>query len=301
MADFSAPSAESASPLAAAFPEDEPIFAAGSLSEPLHEEHEDAHPMPEEHAESASTSATWSQEFRRPEDASAPVSAWATEPRTVIERAVIEEVHEEDHVEEEEHFEAESHASENHAAEDRTAPSRYAEPAHSRESETPAFAAPGTLEEETIDEEEEAGTAHYQATSDEGYDEFEEETRAADQPEHLNGDARETVTDIHMASMIESGAVPPAEGASAESEEDSEEIELEEAQAQAEAMLDAEARGTGTVDARAEVRAPARPRDTRNARNANVPAMNDPAMTVAEVAAVAEADAASVASPRRFR
>ncbi|MGB8064360.1 MAG: Rne/Rng family ribonuclease [Candidatus Sulfotelmatobacter sp.] len=257
VADFSAPSAESASPLAAAFPEDEPIFAAGSLSEPLHEEHEDAHPMPEEHAESASTSATWSQEFRRPEDASAPVSAWATEPRTVIERAVIEEVHEEDHVEEEEHFEAESHASENHAAEDRTAPSRYAEPAHSRESETPAFAAPGTLEEETIDEEEEAGTAHYQATSDEGYDEFEEETRAADQPEHLNGDARETVTDIHMASMIESGAVPPAEGASAESEEDSEEIELEEAQAQAEAMLDAEARGTGTVDARAEVRAPA--------------------------------------------
>ncbi len=249
VADFSVPpSIESAAPLAAAFPEDEPIFAAGSLSEPLHEEHEDAHPTPEEHAESASTSAAWSQEFRRPEEASAPVSAWATEPRTVIERAVIGEVH----VEEEEQVEEETHESE-----DRAPSSRYAEPSHSRESEAPAFAAPGTLEEETIDEEEESGTIHYQATSDEGYDEFEEETRAADQPEHLNGDARETVTDIHMASMIESGAVPPAEGAAAESEEDSEEIELEEAQAQAEAMLDAEARGTGTVDARAEVRAPA--------------------------------------------
>jgi len=241
--DFSAPrSTESAAPLAAAFPEDEPIFAAGSLSEPLHEEHEDAHPAPEEHAESAFSSATWSQEFRRPQDeeASAPVSDWATEPR-----AVIEEVHVE-----EEHFEQESRESQDPA-------SRYAEPSHSHESETPAFAAPGTLEEETIDEEEEAGTLHYQATSDEGYDEFEEETRAADQPEHLNGDARETVTDIHMASMIESGAAPAPEGAAAESEDDSEEIELEEAQAQAEAMLDAEARGTGTVDARAEVRAPA--------------------------------------------
>ncbi len=258
VADFPAPSTESGPPLAAAFPEDEPIFAAGSLSEPLHEEHEDAHPTPEEHAESASTSATWSREFRRPEEeASAPVSAWAREPR-----GVIEEAHVEEQVEEEEHFEEDSHASEDHASEDhpsedRTPAPRYAEPSHAHESETPAFAAPGTLEEETIDEEEEAGTIHFQATSDEGYEEFEEETRAADQPEHLNGDARETVKDIHLASMIESGAVPPAEGAAAESEDDSEEIELEEAQAQAEAMLDAEARGTGTVDARAEVRAPA--------------------------------------------
>ena len=35
------------------------------------------------------------------------------------------------------------------------------------------------MEEETI-EEEEADTAHYESSSDEGYDEFEEETRAAD-------------------------------------------------------------------------------------------------------------------------
>jgi ribonuclease G len=109
------------------------------------------------------------------------------------------------------------------------------------------------MEEETIDEEE-ADTIHYQSSSDEGYEEFEEETRAADQ---LNGDAREAVTEIHMASLTESGVEQPAGATPAEGEEDSEEIELEEAQAQAEALLDAEARGNGTVDARAEVRAPA--------------------------------------------
>ncbi len=47
----------------------------------------------------------------------------------------------------------------------------------SREDETPVFAAPGTMEEETIDEEE-ADTVHYESSSDEGYDEFEEETQA---------------------------------------------------------------------------------------------------------------------------
>ena len=43
---------------------------------------------------------------------------------------------------------------------------------------TPGFATPGTLEEETIDEDE-ADTVRYEESSDEGYDEFEEETRAA--------------------------------------------------------------------------------------------------------------------------
>jgi len=65
------------------------------------------------------------------------------------------------------------------------------------------------------------------------------------------------VSEIHMASIAESGEAHAAEGTPAEGEEDSEELELEEAQAEAEAMLDAEARGNGTVDARVEVRAPA--------------------------------------------
>jgi ribonuclease G len=122
----------------------------------------------------------------------------------------------------------------------------------------PQFAAPGTLEEETIDEEE-ADAVRYEQTSDDGYEEFEEETRAAGQQGAEAGqrgfpDVRETVEEIHLTSLAESG-VAPVEGAAAEGEEDSEELELEEAQAEAEAMLDAEARGNGTVDARAEVRA----------------------------------------------
>ena len=71
-----------------------------------------------------------------------------------------------------------------------------------------------------------------------------------------------------MASLTESAPpkdIPPKR------EEDSEEIELEEAQAEAEAMLDAEARGNGTVDARAEVRAPAKRPDTPSARSARAP------------------------------
>src|SRR5260370_16977844 len=52
-------------------------------------------------------------------------------------------------------------------------------PAHSaREEQTPVFAAPGTMEEETIDEEE-ADTIHYQSSSDEGYEEFNDETPTA--------------------------------------------------------------------------------------------------------------------------
>jgi ribonuclease G len=125
--------------------------------------------------------------------------------------------------------------------------------AHSHHA-APVFAAPGTMEEETIDEEE-ADAVHYEASSDEGYDEFEEETQAG--PGHLNGEAREVVAEIHHASLTEAGEAHPAEAAPAEGEDDSEELELEEAQAQAEALLDAEARGTGAVDARVEVRAPA--------------------------------------------
>jgi Rne/Rng family ribonuclease len=224
--------AEPGTPIAATFPEDEPIFAAtDSVAEPLHEEHEDIQPVQEEPAESASTSTDWNQEFRHPEEASIPALGWPGEQLAAIEQ---EEVHE---------GEVES---------DGTPEPAYL-PAVSREEHAPVFAAPGTLEEETIDEEE-ADAVHYESSSDEGYEEFEEETQAG--PGHLNGDARETVSEIHMASITESGGVPAAEAAHPE-EEDSEELELEEAQAEAEAMLDAEARGNGTVDARVEVRAPA--------------------------------------------
>ena len=254
VADVAAGSSEeTAPPIAAAFPEDEPIFASGqALSEPLHEQHEDAGTIPEEPVESASTSAGWNREFRRPEEANEPASAWASEASSpVVEHAVTQEIHEaeEEAQEEEETQELDDRMNSIPAHREQPAPSY-------RQDQTPVFAEPGTMEEETIDEEE-ADAVHYQASSDDSYDEFEEETHAADQPEHLNGEARETVSEIHMASISESGEAPAGEAASTEAEDDTEELELEEAQAEAEAILDAEARGNGTVDARAEVRAPA--------------------------------------------
>src|ERR1700728_428296 len=192
---------ESPAPLAATFPEDEPIFAAEeAVAEPLHEQHDDVAFAAEEPAESASTSTSWKREFRRPEEESVPVAAWTSEAKT----PVVEEVP----------YESEEHAEPIAPAAER---SEQPESAY-REQETPVFAGPGTMEEETI-EEEEADTIHYQTSSDEGDEEFEEETQAAGQPAHLNGDARETVSEIHMSSIVESGEAHPAEGAPAEEEE----------------------------------------------------------------------------------
>ena len=235
------------SAIAATFPEDEPIFAADETgAEPLHEEHEELHAVAEEAVESAATSANWNREFRRPqevEEVTATDSVWNSQAAATIEEETI----------------ADEEVEAPRSRELETAPadeSVIRDEAAEREGQKPVFAAPGTMEEETIDEEE-ADTIHYESSSDEGYDEFEEETQAADGHDHLNGDAREAVTEIHMDSLTAEGIIQAPEATQAEPEEDSEELELEEAQAQAEALLDAEARGNGTVDARAEVRAPA--------------------------------------------
>ena len=250
-----------AAPVASAFPEDEPIFAAtDAVAEPLHEEHDDTHTIHDEPVESASTSAEWSQEFRRPEVMSAAASVGEifhpNEVRIVDEGSIEEEIIDEETIDGET-----SHEEVNEEEHDRlTSIREHTDRAPRREEHTPIFAAPGTMEEETIDEEE-ADAIHYETSSDEGYDEFEEETKAAGS-EHINGDAREAVSEIHMAEAgaTESGSAEAhaAEGTPGEAstEDDSEEIELEEAQAEAEAMLEAEARGNGTGDARVEVRAP---------------------------------------------
>jgi Rne/Rng family ribonuclease len=233
------PSVEAAVPLTTAFPEDEPAFAASGALAPSRQDSL-APVVAEEFAEAtakseASTSVDWNQNFDRPETVAS--SAANEEP--------TEEFTQRDFVEEEE---------ENGSSQPRSREFATRSPEHG----TPGFAAPGTLEEETI-EDEEADSVRYEQSSDEGYDEFEEETHAAGQKsgggERQISDIRETVAEIHMSSLAESGIAPS--DAPAESEEDSEELELEEAQAEAEAMLDAEARGNGTVDARAEVRAPA--------------------------------------------
>jgi ribonuclease E len=230
--EFEEGSHESASPIAATFPEDEPMFAgevaheepSAAQPESFATETENLAPISEPPKESAATSVDWNREFHRMDSATAVAAAAAPEAAHEIQEVV----------------EAES----------------FSESFAPREERTSPFAAPGTLEEETI-EEEEADTVAYEQSSDEGYEEFEEETRAAGQPgseQRAFSDVRETVDEIHMNSFAESGAAP-AEGAAAESEEDSEDLELEEAQAEAEAMIEAEARGNGTVDARAEVRA----------------------------------------------
>jgi Rne/Rng family ribonuclease len=229
------------------FPEDEPIFAATeSRAEPLHEEHDEIHATHEEAAEpasilsaaepSASTTVEWNEEFRRDETPNLPTLGWPGESRIAIEEESVSEEDDGKLVPIAEHT---KHPSE--------APLEI-----SREEHMPAFAAPGTMEEETIDEEE-ADAIRYESSTEEGYEEFEEEIQAGG-PGHLNGDAHEAVAEIHATAFGDSEA---AQGSHVAAEDDSEEIELEEAQAEAEAMLDAEARGNGTVDARVEVRAPA--------------------------------------------
>ncbi|MFZ3367302.1 MAG: Rne/Rng family ribonuclease [Candidatus Sulfotelmatobacter sp.] len=226
--------AESAAPIAATFPDDEPIFAAPAV-ELQAEQHEDVQPVHEKPIESAATSVDWNREFHRRDSAAGAAAAPAKGTQTI--RDVVEE--------------------DDEMVPAPQASDRAVAPA---QEQVAAFARPGTLEEETIDEEE-ADTVRYEQASDEGYDEFEEETRAAGQqgsepaPREFS-EVRETVDEIHMTSLAESGAAP-AEGGAVESEEDPEELELEEAQAQAEALLDAEAGGSVVVDGRAEVRAPA--------------------------------------------
>jgi len=237
-------------PVAAAFPDDEPIFAGAALAEPLHEQHEDVHANHDEPNESAGVSTDWHQELRRPEAltdsvlAARPIAEIKHETATEEETAEYAAIPEPEGREEKAANLIQAHDS---------------DPEVVRQEQAPVFAAPGTIEEETIDDEE-VDTLHYESPSDEGYEEFEEETRAAG-GEHLNGDAREAVSEIHASSLADAGlaggeAHAPADAAPAEGEEDSEEIELEEAQAEAEAMIEAEARGNGTVDARVEVRAP---------------------------------------------
>jgi len=258
-ADLAAASASATlSAPAATFPEDEPFFAGEATAEPLHEEHHDepraAH---EEQIEAASTSVDWNREFRRAEIPVVEISAAAS---SALETERAETAAQEALGQADGFADAGDHIGE-HAGEHGAHPIDEYSATPAAESPTPIFAAPGTMEEETI-EDEEADTIRYQESSDDGYEEFEEETRAAGESsfEAVNpavSAARETVSEIHNTSLTEAGVQPAAEGAAPETEEDSEELELEEAQAEAEALLDAEARGNGTVDARVEVRAPA--------------------------------------------
>jgi ribonuclease G len=112
------------------------------------------------------------------------------------------------------------------------------------------------VEEQEI-EEEEADLASYgeEPGDDEGFEELEEETRAAGG--ELSGSGiGEIASGLAAGTEAANDEVVPEAVLEAE-EREAEELELEEAQAEAEALLEAEAIGDGTVDASAEVRGPA--------------------------------------------
>jgi Rne/Rng family ribonuclease len=141
-----------------------------------------------------------------------------------------------------------------------------AEPARAWERSDQAFsaAAPGTIEEEEIDEEEADLSSFVEDFEEDGsLDEFEEVTHAAGEPAGAEASPDHASPESGATSVAFSAE--PVAGATAEVEEAEEEVdevaeeeaELEQAQAEAEALVAAEGASNGSVDARAEVRAPA--------------------------------------------
>jgi ribonuclease G len=112
----------------------------------------------------------------------------------------------------------------------------------------------GNVAEEEI-EEDEAELSSYAETHDDdaGFDEMEEETRAAGDSELVVNELEAAAPSLDSAASAENGE-PVSEAAIEEEEREAEELELEEAQEEAEALLEAEAIGEGTVNASAEVR-----------------------------------------------
>ena len=117
------------------------------------------------------------------------------------------------------------------------------------------------VDEHEIIEEEEADLASYgeQQDDDGGFEELEEETRAAggELTAHGLGEVAPNLAAEGVTVEGPESGEEVSETVLEEDEREAEELELEEAQAEAEALLEAEAIGEGTVDASAEVRAPA--------------------------------------------
>jgi ribonuclease G len=233
-----------------AFPEDEPLFAspeelaqAQPESEPesVHAAEMETHAVPSEQGSDAE--ANDHVELR----GSADMAPLRHEP--------AEERYDEMNVASVFGGDAAEVESENQAERDNHAPPD--QETSENPSHTSAFgAAPGTVEEEEI-EEEEADLSSYveDLEEDAQFEELEEETTEANgsQAQSPVASEPEVVADLVPAETFEHESV---ETNGVGEEEETEEAELEEAQEEAEALLDAEARGTGTLDARAEVRAP---------------------------------------------
>jgi Rne/Rng family ribonuclease len=244
-----AQSPDAPAPVAATFPEDEPLFAKPETDQ-QRAIHEPQDPATHERAKGAAANAQvgssdWDREQKRLHDLNvAAVFGGAPE---------LPEFHEENR------------------PDNRSVPV----PGHSDEIRV-SEAAEGTIEEELIEEEETDLVSYVEDLEEDAVfeeQELEEETRtASDYREPMardiaaSGEPAQTAGENTAAEpfVIEGGMDEHVAGeeevddAAAEQEEkEAEEAELEIAQAEAEALLDAEARGDGTVDARVEVRAPA--------------------------------------------
>jgi Rne/Rng family ribonuclease len=227
---------EQAATIASSFPEDEPIFAA-AVSEPLHEQHE--------HVEEAEVF----EEARATELSVLPDVAEAGN----VAQATVEQSHAPETVLHETAHESDFAA----------VPQATREIAHESPQEIvhefPHGAVREAIEEQVIEEEEADLTSYGEEPGDdEGFEDYEEETRAAGElsesiSSSVAGVAPEVVAGGEAAANGE--AVP--EAVLEAEDREAEELELEEAQAEAEALLEAEAIGEGTVDASAEVRSPA--------------------------------------------
>src|SRR5579872_56588 len=242
------PSSDTPTPLAAVFPEDEPLFASPQTDQqPAAEPQSQTNDRAKSAAANAQVgSSDWDREQKRLHEMN--VAA-------VFGGAVVETSEAHEHSDPETKFVATERSEANH-------PSR-----------TSSLAAEGTIVEEEIEEEEaELGSYTEELDEDETFEEeeLEEETRHAG--DYLEPATREIAASAEPSSaaeikaepfVIEGGIDENAAGEEvfdpvAEQEaKEAEEAELEEAQAEAEALLDAEARGDGTVDVRVEVRAPA--------------------------------------------
>jgi ribonuclease G len=236
--------------IGASFTEDEPIFAekaAAEITEPLHEQHEyETHAeVDEEVRASASSPALEPAGFGKPAPGTEAYSIPVTTHETVPLR---ETAHEQKFVAD---------------------PQDTARGTPEVGSDFTSKVASGatrtdlreTVEEQEIEEEEVDLTSYGEEPGDdEGFEELEEETRAAGGELSAAG-----ILEVNPGlaasgeAPINGEAVPEAAlEAQVEAEErEAEELELEEAQAEAEALLEAEAIGDGTVDASAVVRGPA--------------------------------------------
>jgi Rne/Rng family ribonuclease len=251
------------------FPEDEPIFAekaAAEVAEPLHEQHEyvEHAEVDEEVQASASSPVSEIAEFRNPALAAEDFqlrdqvqSGLGTYPET--EAVARKTAHEEDHL-----------GARQVTGKD---PSEITSKVTGGASISELHE---TVEEQEIEEEEVDLTSYGEEPGDdEGFEELEEETRAAggelsgtgivEVARGLAASGEPAIGEAAIGEPMIGGAATNVEAvpeaaleAQVEAEErEAEELELEEAQAEAEALLEAEAIGEGTVDASAVVRGPA--------------------------------------------